>query len=374
VPAPGRVAARLLALSLSVALALGCATRLERPGVSAEEVEAERLDQLERAAAFRLEQEYRLWRVGTRLLVAGAEQCGDQVRPVFPVALLAGKDLPKEYHDVLGRLGLHEGVQVWKTLDLGSPLPEAVRPGARVEALNGSDVEDREGIAKAIEKARESGRLTLTLLGEDGTEQTAALDGVPACAYGLGLQEGDVVNAYADGSNVVLFLGMMRFAVTDDEIAVVIGHELAHNALGHVKQSQAVSIGGTLLGILLEIGAAAAGVSTGGAGAQLGKSLSTLLNMKFGPELEADADYMGLYLVARAALDPSVAPEFWRRMAETHPEGIEKTMLSTHPSTPQRAAVLRKTIEEIEARRAAGEPLLPTKRLERPGEAAPPGE
>lgn len=358
----GRLCARLLALSLSNSLAFGCATRLERPGVSAEEVETERLDQLERAASFRLDQEHRLWRVGTRLLVAGADLCGDQVRPVFPVVLLAGRDLPKEYQGILPRLGLHEGVQVWKTLDLGTPLPAAVRPGARVKALNGSEVEDREGIAKAIEKARESGRLTLTLLGEDGTEQTAMLDGVSACGYGLGLQEGDLVNAYADGSNVVLFLGMMRFAASDDELGVVIGHELAHNALGHVKQSQAVAIGGTLLGILIEIGAAAAGVSTGGAGAQVGQSIGSLINMKFGPELEADADYMGLYLMARAALDASVAPEFWRRMAETHPEGIEKTMLSTHPSTPQRAAVLRKTIEEIEVRRAAGEPLVPTKR------------
>jgi hypothetical protein len=358
----GRVAAGLLALALAAAFAAGCATRLERPGVSAEEVAAERLDQLERAAAFRLEQQHRLWRVGTRLLVAGADLCGDDVQPVFPVRLLAGKDLPKEYQGILPRLGLHEDVQVWKTLDLGTPLPEAVQPGARITALDGRAVEDGKGVAKAIEKARESGRLTLTLLGEDGTQQTATVDGVPACAYGLGIQENDAVNAYADGSNVVLFSGMMRFAGTDDELAVVIGHEIAHDALGHVKQSQAVAIGGTLLGAMLDIGAAAAGVNTGGAGTRLGQGMSSVINLKFSPELEADADHMGLYLMARGGFDGSVAAEFWRRMAETHPEAIEKTMLASHPSTPERAAGLRKTLEEIETRRAAGQALAPTER------------
>jgi Zn-dependent protease with chaperone function len=358
----GRLAAGLLVLAVSAAWLPGGATRLERPAVNQEEVEAERLDQLERAAAFRLSQQFRLWRVGTRLLVAGADLCGDDVHPVFPVRILAGKDLPEEYQEILGRLGLHEGVQVWKTLDLGSPLPEAVRPGARVTAMNGNEVEDGKGIAKAIEKARESGRLTLTLLGEDGVEQTAALDGVPACEYGLGLQESDVVNAYADGSNVVIFSGMMRFAATDDDLAVVIGHEIAHDALGHVDQSQAVAIGGTLLGAMLDVGAAVAGVNTGGAGTRLGQSMGSVINLKFSPELEADADHMGLYLMARGGFDGSVAPEFWRRMAETHPEAIEKTMLASHPSTPERAAGLRKTLEEIETRRAAGEALAPTKR------------
>ena len=79
----------------------------------------------------------------------------------------------------------------------------------------------------------------------------------------------------------------------------------------------------------------------------------------FSKEFEADSDYMGLYMAARAGFDINMAPNFWRRMAVEHPGSIKKNYMATHPSTPERAAALRETIEEIEEKLRGGMPLAP---------------
>ncbi|MBI2876619.1 MAG: M48 family metalloprotease [Candidatus Tectomicrobia bacterium] len=60
---------------------------------------------------------------------------------------------------------------------------------------------------------------------------------VPVCKYSVGLTNSDAVNAFADGFHVILTSGMMRFAEKDEELALVVGHEIAHNALEHVTQN-----------------------------------------------------------------------------------------------------------------------------------------
>ena len=133
---------------------------------------------------------------------------------------------------------------------------------------------------------------------------------------------------------------------------VVLGHELAHNALGHVRQKTAQSLAGRLADLAILI---FAGVDTGGWLTQI----STLVYSK---EFEADADYMGLYFTALAGYNIQIAPTLWRRMAVEHPGSIKGNWLATHPSSPERAVALEKTIAEINEKKAKGMPLLPEKR------------
>jgi hypothetical protein len=94
------------------------------------------------------------------------------------------------------------------------------------------------------------------------------------------------------------------------------------------------------------------GVDTRGLFSKLGRVV-------FSEEFEADADYMGLYLAARSGYDIKTSPDFWRRIAVEHPGNIRNNMLATHPSTPERAVSLQKSIAEIEAKRDDGRPLTP---------------
>lgn len=95
----------------------------------------------------------------------------------------------------------------------------------------------------------------------------------------------------------------------------------------------------------------------------------------FSQGYEREADYLGLYFMARAGFDPTKAPEVWRRMAAEYPAAIKETFLSTHPSTPERAATLEATIREINAKIRDHQSLKPsTSRQDKPVEPEIPQE
>jgi predicted Zn-dependent protease len=129
----------------------------------------------------------------------------------------------------------------------------------------------------------------------------------------------------------------------------VIGHELAHNFMGHIEAGQRNNV----LGTIAEIIAATKGVPTQGA-------LGAAIALAYSPAFEAEADYVGLYVLASAGIEIKEAPKFWRRMAAANPAGIsQRGMIASHPATSARFVALEKTVQEIEAKRAAGQPLVP---------------
>ena len=78
---------------------------------------------------------------------------------------------------------------------------------------------------------------------------------------------------------------------------------------------------------------------------------------------EAEADYVGLYVLARAGGDLDGATSLWRRMGAANPGNIEHA--GTHPTTAQRFVSINRTIDEIRGRMAAGEALVPEERSPR---------
>lgn len=173
------------------------------------------------------------------------------------------------------------------------------------------------------------------------------------CSFGtIVTVEGDI-NAFADGRNVILPWAMMRFA-NDDELRVVVAHEIAHNAMGHIDAKRQNMLVGALFGIVADVALASQGVNTGG---EYTNSFMGLGAMTFSQDFEREADYVGMYLLARAGLPLESAPEFWRRFAQISPKAI--SYASSHPTTAERFVRLRQTVAEIEEKRAAGRELLP---------------
>jgi predicted Zn-dependent protease len=74
-------------------------------------------------------------------------------------------------------------------------------------------------------------------------------------------------------------------------------------------------------------------------------------------EVEAAADYLGLYIMARAAYDIAEAPQFWRRIAANFPHMMAQA--ATHPGTSYRYVAMTKAVDEIKSKLAAGGPLMP---------------
>ncbi|UCE84768.1 MAG: M48 family metalloprotease [Deltaproteobacteria bacterium] len=331
---------------------VGCATRLGRPPVEPEAVEAERREQKKLALTLLLERQSRVWALGNRIRRAGAELCGEETRQTFGFFAVDAATLRPDLREVTAEVGLGPGVSIWSVSEGFPVAAEQLRRGDRIVAIAGREVRDLGGFERAMVGPFETGQLSMEIERPAGERLEVALEGALACDYRVGLLEDDRVNALADGKNVLVTSGMLRFTESDDELALVVGHELAHNALGHLKQQRAQVLAGLLVDLAIAV---FGGVDTGGLFAKLGAIV-------YSEEMEADADYMGLYFSARADYAIEGAPLFWRRMAVEHPGSIEENMLATHPSYPERAVAISRTIEEIETKRRDGLPLVPEPR------------
>ncbi len=162
------------------------------------------------------------------------------------------------------------------------------------------------------------------------------------------------LNAHADGQRVVIYPAMIDYATNDNQLAFVIAHEFAHSIMGHVaSQQKNVAIGG-ILGTLLDAAAQTQGVNTGG---NLGKIGAQQALLRYSPNFENEADYVGMYILARAGFKIEDAPGFWRAMSLNAPQAVYAT--TTHPNNPSRTVAMNNTVAEINAKKAAGQPLVP---------------
>jgi membrane-associated protease RseP (regulator of RpoE activity) len=224
-----------------------------------------------------------------------------------------------------------------------------LRAGARILAVNGVATTGMDSIQvmQLLRKAAGARIQPLTLSVEDaGRVAEVNFDGVWACRFSVHVVESDQINAYADGTRILLTTGILHFVAGDDELAFVLAHEIAHNALEH---SQTTRLKSALDNFL----AATTGEMNPGMSPPARRSL------------EAQADYVGMQIVAKAGFDVQAAGNFWRRLIKASGIRTSTPFLSTHPDTPDRLMAFERALREIEAKVSRGQVI--------PGRLAPPG-
>lgn len=167
--------------------------------------------------------------------------------------------------------------------------------------------------------------------------------GTPADEWEFATFAGEQKNAFAlPGGRVAVYEGILEVADSDDELATVVGHEVAHVAARHgserMSQALLVSLGGMGLSIALQDKPARTRqlyMAAFGLGAQVGYMLP------HSRQQELEADRIGLIYMARAGYDPRAAVDFWQGMESASENGQPPTFLSTHPSHGQRIDRLR---------------------------------
>jgi len=301
----------------------------------------------------------RLQVVTSRIITNGADLCADKVSGYYGFNWWNQNSLGDSLREASKtRYNLGEAYTILNVPD-GSPAKKAdIREGDVIVSLNDWLVPIGAGTDKQLnQKILDFGKnltpLEMTVL-RNGTELKATITPVKACDFRVALVPDDVKNAYADGKNIVVYKGMMDFFKSDDEAALVVSHELAHNAMKHIDAQQKNAMVGGLLGLLLDIAAATAGVNTNGDFSRMGAGITA---SAYSVEFEQEADYVGLYFMKKANYDIDNAAAFWRRMAITNSQAI--TMKSSHPTTPQRFVAIEAAVVEINAKVAKGEPLTP---------------
>lgn len=160
------------------------------------------------------------------------------------------------------------------------------------------------------------------------------------------------VNAWCmPGGRIVFYTGILELAKTDDEIAAIMGHEIAHAVAGHgnERMSQAAALqGATSVGQFLLMSDTSPGLGNAillqsiGAGGQL-------TSLAFGRKHESESDNMGLTFMNKAAYDPYSAVTFWEKMKEASGGQEPPEFMSTHPSNDRRIADIKTKLSEMES-------------------------
>jgi predicted Zn-dependent protease len=167
------------------------------------------------------------------------------------------------------------------------------------------------------------------------------------------------VNAGATFGKVIVAEGLLRFVRSDDELAMILGHEFAHLTQGHVSR-------GARNNVLLGLGSIVSEIIIPGSSQLTGLVGQAFLN-RYNQDQERESDTVGLRYVYDAGYDPVAAAYVMRRMAEEIPETANAGFFSSHPSSLERFETLQRQAEILrpnhETRRASGDVGPPPTRM-----------
>ena len=154
------------------------------------------------------------------------------------------------------------------------------------------------------------------------------------------------INAFCfPGGKIGVYSGLIsRLNLTDDEIAQVMGHEIAHALREHTREQQSREQGVSLVSGLIGAVGEAYGLSKAGQIASVGADLG--FNLPFSRAHETEADQLGIELAARAGYNPDASVTLWDKMQRVEGGEIPQ-ILSTHPNSGNRQASLRVLAEKV---------------------------
>jgi Zn-dependent protease with chaperone function len=148
------------------------------------------------------------------------------------------------------------------------------------------------------------------------------------------LQSGQVNAFCMPGGRIAFFTGIIdKLKLTDDEIAAVMGHEIAHALREHGRERQSKS---TTTGLATTIIGAAVSAYTGYDLRGVANGFGQMVVLKFSRDEEREADLVGLDISARAGYDPRAGIALWNKMAALNKSGAPLEILSTHPGGEHR--------------------------------------
>jgi Zn-dependent protease with chaperone function len=324
------MASALRILTALAAAPLLLAGQVSRSAPSAQPTDARPTD----ASSTLRPEDLRVAEVAWRLALTAPALCPRTVRQTGFLFHHLAEYLPGDRSTMIAAYGLDRGPGVLAVIG-GSPAARAgLAAGDVLLAANGTAFpspvriaaeKDRdrwrpqvEASEKLLDDRLEAGPVDLLVL-RDGRELRLRLDSVRGCAARVRLARSSQVNAFHTGRYVVMTTGMLAFLTSDDELAVVLGHEMAHSILGHPVMTEGQ---GVLAGF---------GIGSGGIW-----------------QREAEADRFGLRLMAAAGYRLDAAIPFWRRYLGKY-DGAQ--LFRSHPSLDARVKIATGEIAAIRAGR-----------------------
>ena len=223
------------------------------------------------------------------------------------------------------------------------------------EVLQASLASYKEYMGKATKSTQTVKSAQVTRVGQKIAAATEAYlnangmsDQVKNFAWEFNLVKDSQLNAFCmPGGKIVVYEGIMNIVGSDDELAVVLGHEVAHAVAKHsnerLSQQKALQYGGAILGVITQ-NASQSTQSLANTVFGLGANYGVML--PFSRKHETEADNIGLVLMTIAGYNPDCALTFWQKMSAGS-SNSKAEFLSTHPSDATRIANLQKQIPAV---------------------------
>ena len=151
------------------------------------------------------------------------------------------------------------------------------------------------------------------------------------------------LNAFCmPGGKIAFYTGILeQLKLTDDEVAMIMGHEVAHALREHARErigkQSATRLGANVISGLLGLG---------GLGDSLLNMGGQLLTLTFSRQDESEADLVGMELAARAGYNPQAGVTLWQKMAAAS-KGAPPQFLSTHPSSGTRIQDIQANLPKV---------------------------
>lgn len=269
---------------------------------------------------------------------------------VFAMAL-AGFSCAKDY--VTGRSS-YNWYKITDDIGLGQKVL-----GAQLQAFEGKEV-------KVDESADEAMLQRLQGI----VNNLAEVSHLPDLPYEVHLADAPIVNAWcAPGGKIMVYSGLwdpqkgLVNKLSDDEIAAVLGHEMAHATARHVTESlsknMTILLAGTVVSSAIQAGGSATGANV------FEQFFSTGFNIyapTYSRKNEMEADRIGLFYMAKAGYNPQFAVEVWQRAAKRR--GDATSIFASHPPSGERAKQLAALLPQAMA--LYQNPVMPYPSFQKP--------
>ena len=294
----------------------------------------------------------RVYRIAAPLIIKNAVLCRTQARPLLGFTAKNQYSYPPELAVAARQsLGLDERLQIMQILDGSGAMRAGLKRGDILQTIQ--DLNIPTGPQAEPETARmlspilkNLSELTITVIRQNQPITVNVLLTL-ACAFAIDVGNAQQVNAYADGRRILLTRGLLDSFTTDEDVAVVIAREIAHNVLQHAKQLQQMATLSMVIDnlLLFKPDQIAANSSNG---------------IKITPEkMDQEADRLALFMLTRAGYDPANFSRVLQKLAQNPNSSQALTYSTLHPWTEGRQSVIQATLKEIRQKQAAKKVLVP---------------